>query len=396
MASKKGKKSRKSPIETELSFVGDDIGNPSTIYMLGGEPIYVHNNINNARIGMKVASKIVDNALQEVEASAKRELDNQLVVLEKKKKSFEDLLDKGKMSFEKFVDAFNNPATNTLKDGTNFPEAIEFLLNLKANALELSRFSSIVETAERNNHTTFKLYSKNEYQEFDIKLAKDKKKELEESMKTILNGLKDRVKTNSIAEELVNGIIKDAFPENDSDSSSSKNKLIGNITKQQMSSRIGTLLEVIGVNERRPLGEHLEVELINISAELRQPQIGTTNVMEQSFNKSDTLVKIYEKDKDEVLYSFTTSDKTAMNGWLTTAANTLEPQLEILPAFTASISDGLDLESKVESRVIGGKYSNDTFNAGADFVRAARYMVANRTAEVARSIHLTRIAATIV
>lgn len=68
----------------------------------------------------------------------------------------------------------------------------------------------------------------------------------------------------------------------------------------------------------------------------------------------------------------------------------------MLPAISATISDGLDLESKVESRVIGGKYSNDTFKLGADFVRAARYMVANRTEEVARSIHLTRIAATIV
>lgn len=311
MARPKGKKTRKSPIATELSFAGDDIGNPSTIYMLGGEPIYVHNNINNALIGMKVASNIVDKALEEARESAIRELDNQLQVLEDKKSQFNTVLQRGGISLEKFVEIFNDKNNrDKITDGTNFSKAIEYLLKLKTNVLKFSRFSDIVENAKKKDKTTFKLYYKGGSQEFDIKIAIDKKADLEKSIKDTVEELSDLVDKDSIAKNAIDKFMEEAFPENESGDG---DKLLGNLSKQRVHSLIGNIFEVIGVSERRPLGKNLEVELTNISAELRKAQEGTTNTKEQGFNKSDTLVRIYDKQTQELLYSFTTSDKTSIN-----------------------------------------------------------------------------------
>lgn len=107
-----------------------ELRNEEVIEMLGGVPIYVHSNVQNAKIGLKTAEKMVDRALDKAQQVAKAELDEQLAYLANKRAEVEREFGNA----EKLRDVME-----ALSKTEYIEDKIKKLLDLKLNATALSR-----------------------------------------------------------------------------------------------------------------------------------------------------------------------------------------------------------------------------------------------------------------
>lgn len=109
-----------------------ELNDESVIEMLGGVPIYVHSNVQNAKIGLKTAERMIDTALKRSENAAKAELKSQLAYLGEKRREIKKQFG-SEDNFKKIMQVLSSD------NNKDVGSKIKNLLDLKTNATAFSK-----------------------------------------------------------------------------------------------------------------------------------------------------------------------------------------------------------------------------------------------------------------